>query len=188
MEVLLRPMSYRSSGMLAILFVVGIVVLVGTWTALYWGESLFTESHLVGYYCCVTDQELPAPGSLERTMSDFFRTLPGKHLPSLILVGVNVCLFGICMRRGGRNYWWLPFLFVAFNTLYLLVDFELMVASWSISDRLMGPQTGAYKGYGRTWYGIVLHLMLWGAYLLTLSAAISWLMPKARSVRGSNGS
>ena len=89
------------------------------------------------------------------------------------------------MRRGGENTWWLPFLFIAFNTLYLLVDFELMVASWSISDRLMGPQTGAYKGYGRTWYGIVLHLLLWGAYLLTLSAAISWLMPKVRSVQGS---
>ena len=187
MEILLGPMPYRARRPLTILFVLGIVVLVGTWTALYWGESLFTESHLVGYYCCVTEQELPAPGSLERTMSDFFRTLPGKHLPSLILVGVNVGLFVLCMRRGGRNTWWLPFLFVAFNTLYLLVDFELVVVSWSISNRLVGPQTGAYKGYGRTWYGIVLHLMLWGAYLLTLSAACSWLNPRLRSARRSSG-
>jgi hypothetical protein len=187
MEMLLRLTPYRSWGSLTTLFVLGIVVLVGTWIALYWGESLFTESHLVGYYCCVTDQELPAPGSLERTMSDFFRTLPGKHLPSLIFVGVNVGLFFLCVRRGGGNTWWLPFLFIAFNTLYLLVDFELMVVSWSISNRLVGPQTGAYKGYGRTWYGIVVHLMLWGAYLLTLSAACSWLNPKVRSARGSNG-
>ncbi|MGD9049487.1 MAG: hypothetical protein PVF77_15630 [Anaerolineae bacterium] len=187
MEALSGPMPYRSRGVLTVLFVLGVVMLIGTWTALYLGEALFTESHLVGYYCCVTEQELPAPGSLERTMSDFFRTLPGKHLPSLIFVGVNMCLFAICMRRGGKNTWWLPFLFVAFNTLYLLVDFELMVASWSISDRLLGPQTSVYKGYGRTWYGIVLHLLLWGAYLLTLSAAISWLMPKVRSMRGANG-
>jgi hypothetical protein len=187
MEMLLRLTPYRARGVLIILFVLGIVVLVGTWIALFWGESLFTESHLVGYYCCVTEQELPAPGSLERTMSDFFRTLPGKHLPSLIFVGVNVCLFVLCMRRGDGNTWWLPFLFIAFNTLYLLVDFELVVVSWSISNRLVGPQTGAYKGYGRTGYGIVLHLMLWGAYLLTLLAACSWLNPGVRPARGSSG-
>lgn len=173
MEILSHPTLYRSRGMLFILFVLGLVVLVGTWIALYWGESLFTESHLVGYYCCVSEQDLPAPGSLERSMSDFFRTLPGMHLPSLVFVGANLCLFIFIMWRGGGHYWWLPFLFVAFNTLYLLVDFELMVASWSISDRLIGPQTSAYAGYSRTWYGIVMHLMLWAAYLLTLSAVIS---------------
>jgi hypothetical protein len=177
MEILLRPMLHRSRGMMSILCLLGTVVLVGTWIALYWGESLFTESHLVGYYCCVTPSDLPVPGSLERTVSDFFWTLPGMHLPSLVFVGANVGLFVYVMWRGSGHYWWLPFLFVAFNTLYLLVDFELMVASWSISDRLVGPRTSAYAGYSRTWYGIVMHLMLWAAYFFTLSTAIGKLLP-----------
>jgi hypothetical protein len=180
MNSLTRPIPGRSKSMLSILFVLGVVVLAGTWIALYWGESLFTESHLVGYYCCVTEQDLPARGTLERTLSDFFRTLPGMHMPSLVFVAANAGLFAISMRRGGRNYWWLPYLFVAFNIFYLLVDFELMVASWSISDRLVGPQTNVYKGYGRTWYGIVLHLLLWGAYFVTLSGVIRKLLAKGR--------
>jgi len=170
------------------LFVLGIVVLTGTWIALYWEETLFTESHLVGYYCCVTEQELPAPGTLERTLSDFFRTLPGMHLPSLIFFVANVGLFAISLRRGGRDHWWLPFLFVVLGIVYLLVNFELVAASWSISHRLVGPQTSAYKGYQRTRYGIVLHLMLWVAYFVTLSVVIRKLLPKPRSAGGPNSS
>ena len=97
MEALLGPMPYRSRGVLTILFVLGIVVLVGTWTALYLGEALFTESHLVGYYCCVTEQELPATGSLERTMSDFFGNLPGRHL------SCN-CKFHGCQKEKISNF------------------------------------------------------------------------------------
>jgi hypothetical protein len=185
-NTLTRPIAYRSKSMLSILFVLGIVVLVGTWMALYWGESLFTESHLVGYYCCVTEQDLTAPGTLERTLSDFFHTSPGRHLPALIFVGANAGFFAISMRRGRRIGWWLPFLFVAFNILYLLVDYELMVASWSTSNRLVGPQTGVYKGYHRTWYGIVLHLILWGAYFVALSGVIRKLLPGPRSIRESD--
>jgi len=110
------------------------------------------------------------------------------HLPSLVFVAASAGLFAIGMRRGGRNYWWLPYLFVAFNMLYLQVDYGLMVASWAIGDRLLGPQTSVYKGYGRTWYGIVLHLMLWAAYFGALFAVTGKLLPKVRSVRGSNGS
>lgn len=177
MKTLARPIPYRAKSMSSILFVLGIVVLVGTWIALYWGESLFTEAHLVGYYCCVTEQDLPALETVERTVIDFFRTSPGMHLPSLVFVGANIGFFTISMRRGGRGYWWLPFLFFAFNVLYLLVDYELMVASWSISDRLVGPQTSVYKGYRRTWYGIVLHLMLWGGFFITLSGVLRKLWP-----------
>jgi hypothetical protein len=52
-----------------------------------------------------------------------------------------------------------------------------MVASWSISDRLLGPRTSAYAGYHRTWYGNLMHLMLWAAYFFMLSTAISKLLP-----------
>ena len=103
MKTLTRPIPYRSKSMLSILFVLGIVVLSGTWIALYWGESLFTETHLVGYYCCVTEQDLPVPGTLERTLSDFFRTLPGMQLPSLAFVATDASLLAISMRRGGDH-------------------------------------------------------------------------------------
>lgn len=188
MKTFIRPMPCRFKSVLPVVFVLGIVVLAGTWVALWWGESVFTESHLVGYYCCVTEQDLPARGSLERAVTDFFRTLPGRHLPSLILVAGNASLFAIHVRRGGRDYWWLPFLFGAVNLLYLLVDYELMVASWSISDQLVGPQTSVYKAFDRTWYGIVLHLMLWGVFFVTLSEILRKLLPRRRSIRVTNRS
>ena len=118
MKTLTRSIGHRSDWMLSMLFVVGVVLLAGTWVALYWEESLFTESHLVGYYCCVTEQDLPDPGTLERAFSDFFHASPGRHLPSLIFVGANAGLFAISMRRGRGTGWWLPFLFLAFSILY----------------------------------------------------------------------
>ena len=170
MSTLTRPISSTSKLMLSIFFTLGVIVLLGTLIVLYWSESLFTESHLVGYYCCVTEQDLPAPGTLERTMSDFFRTSPGIHLPSLVFVAASVSLFAISVWYArGKNYWWLPFLFIAFNILYLLVDFWLVSVSWAISDWLVGPQASAYKGYHRTWYGIALHLMLWCGFFILLS-------------------
>ena len=165
-----------------VLFVTGFAVLVGTWAVLYWTETLFTESHLVGYYCCVTEQDLPESGTIERAMSDFFRTSPGKHIPSLLFVGASLGLFVVSLRRGGWHRWWLPWLFIIFNVLYFLVDFELMAASWSIGSRLIGPQVGVYKGYERTWYGIVLHLILWIAFFTTLSGLLWRLLPKSRAI------
>jgi hypothetical protein len=35
---------------------------------------------------------------------------------------------------------------------------------------MVGPLTSAYKGYHRTWYGIVSHLLLWGVFFF----AIAW--------------
>jgi len=183
MSALTRLILYKSKLILSIFFVLGVVVLLGTWTVLYWTESLFTESHLVGYYCCVTEQDLPAPGTLERTASDFFRTSPGMHLPSLVFVTVNASIFVISVWYARRkDYWWLPFLFIAFSILYVLVDFWLVSASWSISDWLVGPQTSAYKGYHRTWYGIVLHLMLWCGFFIGLSRMPVKLKVKSQAI------
>lgn len=179
MKALAHSISQKPRWMLSIIFVIGIVALAGTWIALYWGESLFTESHLVGYYCCVTEQDLPAPGTLDRTLSDFFRTSPGMYVPVLVFVAANVGFFAISMKRGGKNVWWLPFLFVAFNIFYLIVDFELLAASWAIGDWFLGRQTSVYKGYGRTWYGIVLHLMLWAGFFSILSALLKQLLPNS---------
>jgi len=150
-------------------FLLGVALLLGTWVVLYWTESLFTESHLVGYYCCVSEQDLPAMGTLERTISDFFRTSPGKHLPSLFFISVSASIFTTRMRKA-RGEVWLPFFFALFNIFYLVVDFWLMGVSWLISDSVVGPLMSAYKGYHRTWYGIVSHLLLWGVFFL----AVAW--------------
>jgi len=85
---------------LPLAFPLGVILLLGTWVVLYWSESLFTESHLVGYYCCVSEQDLPAIGTLERTISDFFRISPGKHLPSLF---VGCFLFHSGAGEHGRH-------------------------------------------------------------------------------------
>ncbi len=188
MKALSCLVPHRPRWMLSALFGLGVVLLVATWMVVYWAESQFTESHLVGYYCCATEQDLPAPGTLERSLSDFFRTSPGMHLPAVVFVAANVCFFALSLRRGRGHYWWLPFLFVALNVLYLWLDFELLAVSWLISNRLVGPQTSAYKGYERTWYGILLHLMLWGVFFIALSGVLRKLLPKLRSIRESNSS
>ena len=170
MSSLTRSQSQPSRWVWSLLIGIGVVLLGSTWTILYWSEALFTESHLVGYYCCVTEQDLPAPGTLERRASDFFRTSPGKHLPPVIFVAANASLFGASMWSAHRRVrWQLPLLFVALGALYLLVDFGLVGISWRISDRVLGPQTSPYSGYRRTGYGIVLHLMLWLGYLVALA-------------------
>jgi len=105
------------------------------------------------------------------------------YLPSLIFVAANVSLFAISVWYARRNnYWWLPFLFIAFSILYLLIDFGLMGVSWSISDRLVGPPTSAYKGYHRTRHGIVLHLMLWFGFFVMLSRVPVKLKSKSQAI------
>jgi hypothetical protein len=160
--------SSISRRMVPLVFLLGLVLLLATWGALYWSEALFTESHLVGYYCCVSDQDLPAIGTLERTISDFFGTSLGKHLPSLLFISIIAAIFLRGMRKKRGNVW-LPFLFVLLGLLYLVVDFWLINISWSISNSLVGPQTSAYKGYHRTWYGIALHLILWAGFFFALT-------------------
>jgi hypothetical protein len=170
MSTLTRPHLFTSRFTWSILFALGVVLLLGIWTVLYWSESLFVESHLVGYSCCVTEQDLPAAGTLERAASDFFRTSPGMHILPLVFVAANVGLFAISVWYArGRNCWWLPLLFVALSVLYLLIAFLLMSVSWLISDRVVGPLTSAYKGYHRTWYGILFHLVLWFGFFVMLS-------------------
>jgi hypothetical protein len=164
-----------------LLLVAGFAVLLAAWALLFWTESMFTESHLVGYYCCAAETDLPAPGTLERTLSDFFRALPGKHLPSLLFVGGNVALFAWTLRRERRPVWWLPWLFILFTIIYVLVDLELLVVSWSISNRIVGPRTSPYAGYGRTWYGIALHLALWAVHFVTLAGLLRRPLPRTQS-------
>jgi hypothetical protein len=171
-----------------VLFAAGFAVLVAAWALLYWTESMFTESFLGGYYCCAAEHDLPEPGTVERTLSDFFQTSPGKHLPSLLFVGANVGFFAFSLRRKRRLAWWLPWMFIVLIIIYILADFELLVLSWAISNRVLGPRTGIYAGYERTWYGIALHLMLWAAFFATISVALWRLLPKSRAVNGPDDS
>ena len=184
METLASVAANRPRWLVPVLFAVGFVVLAATWALLYWTESMFTESHLVGYYCCAAEQDLPESGTLERTLSDFFRTSPGKHLPSLLFVGASAALFAWSLRRKRKLVWWLPWLFIALSIVYIMVNFELLAFSWTISNRIVGPRTGAYAGYERTWYGIALHLMLWAVFIATTWALLRRLLPRSRAVEG----
>ena len=159
----------------------GIGILIGTWIALYQWESLFTESHLVGYYCCASEQDLPAPGTIERSLSDFFRKTPGKHLPPVIMVSVSisVAIFVLPAQKASRECVKIPFVLAYVNIVYLLASFGFVLLSVSIGDRIVGPKTGPYQGYDRTWYDIVLHLMLWGVFFVALSRVSSGLIARA---------
>lgn len=113
--------------------------------------------------------DLPASGAIERTASDFFGSPIGQYLPSLLFLLMNVFLIGRRSGRGNRPFW-LPWWFMVCYVLYLITDFVLVGFSWAVSDWMLGPQPSdmVYKGYVRTWYGIVLHLLLW----LVLFAAL----------------
>jgi len=115
-------------------------------------------------------------------MSDFFKAFPGKDLPSLIFVCANLALFAFSLRSARKVIWWLPWLFVLFTIIYVQVDFQLMVFSWTLSNGFVGPRTSVYAGYERTWYGIVLHLLLWGVYLTALAGLLRKLLPKSPAI------
>jgi hypothetical protein len=146
-------------------FAAGLLLLAATWVIIYGTEALFTEAFLVGYYCCVTDADLPALGTWARSISDFFHGAPGKHLPSLLFIAVNAA-FLLTFLHNQRTWhrqrtYWIPFAFALTNVLYVLTTFMLVSASWAIAASLLGPQLSAYKGFDRTWLGIASHLLLW---------------------------
>lgn len=159
----LRDRAFSRAAILVLLF----AALLGTWAALYWAESLFTEAHLVGYSCCVAEEDLPARGTPARATSDFFRTSPGKHLLPLILVSVSAAIFMMRMTKAQAKHR-LPLLFVILNLLYLVADFGLVGISWRLSDQLNGPRGSPYAGYARTWYGLAFHGALWLIYFGSL--------------------
>ncbi|MBC8163253.1 MAG: hypothetical protein H7Z42_18750 [Roseiflexaceae bacterium] len=143
---------------------VGLVVL---WFFVYIFELLFVESHLVGYYCCVTAQDLPALGSFARTVSDFFRTPVGSHLSALVLsLGTSIIIWQ--RLRRGEPAFALVGLLLAATFVYVVAELLLVSLGWSISTWLLGPQTSAYTGFDRTMYGIVFHLSLWLAFLWSI--------------------
>lgn len=166
------PKSMRTG-----VFFVGLILLVGSWIVLYWVESLFTESHLVSYSCCLAEQELPLPGSIERVINDFFTHSPGSYLPSLIFIVINIYVF-VATTRIADEKQWLPFMFIGFNLIYVAFSLGLVTFSWLISDLLVGPQTTAYTGYHRTWYGIVFHFTLWAGFFMTI-----WYIKKPMALR-----
>ena len=177
------PMSYHFNALRNIkpgIFFVGLILLVGTWIMLYWVESLFTESHLVSYTCCLADQELPPPGSIEKMVNHFFAHSPGRYLPALIFILLNIGFFVATLRFAGEKHW-LPFMFIGFNLMYVAFSLWLFTFSWLISDLLVGPQTTAYRGYHRTWYGIVFHFTLWALFFVTI-----WQVKKSMVLRASN--
>jgi len=155
----------------------GLILLAGSWIVLYWVESLFTESHLVSYSCCLAEQELPLPGSIERVINDFFTYAPGSYLPPLIFIVINIYVF-VATTRIADEKQWLPFMFIGFNLIYVAFSLWLVTFSWLVSDLLVGPQTTAYKGYHRTWYGILFHFTLWGGFFMTI-----WYIKKSMTLR-----
>lgn len=146
-----------------LLFATGGLVLAILWWAIFISEGFFAESHLASYYCCLTPEELQKIDLLDRLVSDFFRTSPGREVPALLFVAVSGLLFVSALRQAA-NPAAVLFAFGLLSLGYLVADYVLTGLSWSVSHIIVGPQLTAYKGYGRTWYGIVAHAALWAAF------------------------
>lgn len=146
----------------------GVLLLFGSWSILYELETMFAESHLASYYCCLMPQDLLKIGTLEQTVSNFFRASPGRDLVGVVFVLVNVGIFVSALRKAPKTRGSLPLLFAFFNMLYAVISVCLCSVSWAISDAIVGPMTTPYKGYQRTWYGIVLHFALWAVFFYVM--------------------
>jgi hypothetical protein len=158
----------------------GVGILLVTWITLYLWESIFTESRLVGYYCCVNEQDLPAPGTIERTLGDYFRETPGKHLLALTLVSVNAAIFVLLTEKATGARAPIPIVLALLNAVYLFASAGLVLLSVSVTERIGGPATGPYQGYNRTWYDIALHLVLVALFFFALTRVSRWLISRAQ--------
>ena len=121
-----------------------------------WLEGVFTESHLIGYYCCVTSQDLPAYGTPDRTVSDLFRTPLGQQLPALVFVGASIAITSYRIRHQ-RDLLAIVSIVLGANLLYAILDILLTGIGWSISTWMHGPEQTAYTSLERRVYGIALH-------------------------------
>lgn len=154
------------------IFTIGLILLVATWLIWFWWLSLFTEALLVPWYCCSLDA-MPAIGTWQRTINDFFGTLPGSILPSVTMIAIGVLIFGRRMIKA-KNRVWLPLAFAILYLLLLAADVVVTDLSWEVSNWLVGPRLGGIDaGYHRTWYGFAAHLILWATFYVYLAKAKS---------------
>lgn len=152
----------------AALFAVGLLLLLAVWAILFWWVTLFTEALLVPWYCCSLES-MPDPGTWQRTVNDFFNTVPGSILPSVAIVLTGVLIFIARVKRA-QNKAWLPLIFACAYMLLLAADVLVTNLSWELSNWLVGPRVGGIDaGYHRTWYGIVTHLALWITFYLFMA-------------------
>lgn len=178
MNILARNDKEYPKAVFSFLFILGTLLLGTVLVVAYWSELLFTESHLVGYYCCITEQDLPQLGSVARAFSDFFRTPIGLNLPSLIFIGLTVGLFVYVWRYKRVKAWQMPFLFAGLAFMYVVAELAMVGVSWTISNAVLGIRTTPYAGYERTWYGISLHFLLWVVYFAALLKSQRFFRPQ----------
>jgi hypothetical protein len=154
-----------------VLVLAGTAALAGLWWLMYVFGLFFTEASLVGYYCCVTEQDLPPSGSLARNVHDFFRTPLGSQVPSLALLAVSVGISAYLLRRRPLLHVLEASLLACCGAVFLSAF--LSGVGWQISEWVNGPQLSAYKGFERTVYVIVLQLLLWMGYVWALLSSRS---------------
>ncbi len=134
-----QPRRMRSTGNLAssAVMIAGSGLLIGSWVVLYWLQLLSTEALLAPWYCCDLGA-LPALGTWQRTVNDFFAAPLGSILPSVALVLTGITIFGVRMRRA-ENPVWLPLAFFLANMLLLAADLFVTELSWAHQTAWTGP-------------------------------------------------
>ncbi len=149
-----------------LVFALGTVALLATFSVLYGWISLGTEALLAPWPCDCSWYKPPALGTLQRTLNDFFAGA-GRDVPSLVFV----LIVGIIV---GRRTWrakdrtWLPLVFSGANIVFFAADLVATDLSWALSNWVVGPRIGIDAGYHRTWYVIAASGILWIVFWVVL--------------------
>jgi hypothetical protein len=158
------------------LLVSGIILLSGTWYALFRFIAGVTEGWLAPW----DTWPHPPLGTWERTVNDFFETYPGAFLPSSAVILASAALFVLRMTRSEDKVL-LPWLFAVTNLLFIVVDAVLAIFAHQLPNLwLPQPRPEIDIGYHYTWPAFVVTVFL--LILLFIAQARLKLAQKSSSV------
>lgn len=150
-----------------VIFLSGLLLLIGTWYLLYLCLMMITEIWLVPWDMWA-EPVRPPLGVPARTVNDFFESGFGSHLPAVIVVAASLGLFIYRAAHSKTNRLLLPWLFAGFNFIFTLGSLMLAFAGWQLADWwLPQPRPEIDVGYHRTWPMIV------GTIILLISLLIA---------------
>jgi multisubunit Na+/H+ antiporter MnhB subunit len=161
-----------------LLVVVGILLLVFSWVALFFWVDGFVMLSFIPYDD-VMPEARPSLGTWQRHLNDFFERPPGRHLPAWLIVGASIAVFIISLGRAPQS----PAVSIRLGLSFALSNLLLVVAmafSISILGSLplelpsLNPMYHYHPGYGWTFKFILTDTLLLGLWL----ALQVWGIPK----------
>ncbi len=125
----------------ACIFVIGLLLLLGTWYFMYWWVAVVTEGSVA-------------------MINHFFAVPPGSILPSVLILAVSVIIFLVAMVRG-RQRTWLPLAFAVTNVLFPIGIGFLTAATSQLARLSCEPNNLACL---RTRFSLPVVVLAWGLF------------------------